>query len=332
MNRAVIYSNRSGATGPEVLELREAAIPVPGAGEILVKVEAAGLNPVSLVAAGQGTDFAGFVVDAGSGPAPGADHDERRWHAGDAVLGHSVVGSLADYVAVPAHDVIAKPENLSWEVAGSLYSAAVPAWFAVQAVGPRPGRTVLVHDAAGAVGGIAAQLARLRGATVIGEADPESFDHLRQIGVVPVESGPGLRDRLAAVAPDGIDAELHPRDDGEIANRPSANRTILATVADLVARRQLVVPIAAIYPLSRLRDAYREFAAGEHDGAIVFSMDPVDYPHQKVHGLDVRESDALRDAPDRTAGPSAHEVLPPVFGHPHHDEHHHEHPDGRGER
>lgn len=323
MNRAVIYSNRSGATGPEVLELREAAIPVPGPGEILVKVEAAGLNPVSRIAAGQGTDFAGIVVDAGPdrGPDAAAEYGERHWHAGDEVLGHSVVGSLADYVAVPEHDVIAKPENLSWEVAGSLYGAAVAAWEAVQDIAPRPGRTVLVRDAAGTVGGIAAQLAKLRGATVIGEADPESFDHLRQMGVVPVEAGPGLAERLTAVAPHGIDAELHPRDDGEYANEPSANRTILATVADLVARRQLVVPVAAIYPLSRLTDAYREFAAGEHDGAIVFSMDPVDYPHQKVHGLDVRETDALRDAPNRPPVPPVHEVLPPVFGHPHHDEH-----------
>ena len=326
MNRAVIYSNRSGATGPDALELREAAIPVPGAGAILVKVEAAGLNPVSRIAAGHGTDFAGLVVDAGPGAGPdageerGEERDAGRWHAGDAVLGHSVAGSLADYVAVPAHDVIAKPENLSWEVAGSLYSAAIPAWEAVQDVAPHPGRTILVHDAAGAVGSLAAQLATLRGATVIGEADREEFDRLRQMGVIPVESGPGLTDRLAAVAPDGIDAELHPRDDGEFANGPSANRTILATVADLVARRQLVVPVSAIYPLSRLGEAYREFEAGAHDGAIVFSMNPVEYPHQKVHGLDVRETDALRDAPNRVPGPAAHEVLPPVFGHPHHDE------------
>ncbi|HZK59929.1 MAG TPA: hypothetical protein VFC59_08735, partial [Cryobacterium sp.] len=58
--------------------------------------------------------------------------------------------------------------------------------------------------------------------------------------------------------------------------------------------------------------------AGHAHGKIVLGMDLVAYPRQKVHGVDIRESEAIRDKPDRTPAPAAHEALPPVFGHPHH--------------
>jgi NADPH:quinone reductase-like Zn-dependent oxidoreductase len=269
MNRAVKFSRYGG---PEVLELVEVDKPVPGAGEVLVEVEAAGLNPVETsiregrfarewptpFPAGQGSDFAGFVAGVGSGV--------TQWRPGDAVMGHTVRGAHANYVVVPADHLIRKPERLSWEIAGSLYVAAVTAWDAVQSVNPRPGRTVLVHAAAGGVGGIAAQLAKRRGATVIGTASRESFDRLRQMGVIPVEYGPGLEERLAEVAPQGIDAELDHIGDAALATEPSTNTNILATVADLVANRQIVVPVAAIYPFAKVQDAYRELEAGHAHG------------------------------------------------------------------
>jgi hypothetical protein len=246
--------------GPDVLELVETAIPAPGTGEVVVRVVAAGLNPVETsiregrfehewparFPAGQGSDFAGFIHAVGSGASP--------WKPGDEVMGHTVRGSQADFVVVPAGHIIRKPERLTWEVAGSLYIAAANAWAAVQDANPQPGQTVLVHAAAGGVGGIAAQLARLRGATVIGTASPEHFDHLRQIGVIPVEYGPGLRERLARAAPGGIDAELNHLGDDALANVPptdTADRTVLQKVAALVADRQITVPVAAIYPLGR---------------------------------------------------------------------------------
>lgn len=324
MAHAVSFSRYGG---PDVLELVETAIPAPGAGEVVVRVAAAGLNPVETsiregrfehewparFPAGQGSDFAGFIHAVGSGASP--------WKPGDEVMGHTVRGSQADFVVVPAGHIIRKPERLSWEVAGSLYIAAANAWAAVQDANPQPGQTVLVHAAAGGVGGIAAQLARLRGATVIGTASPEHFDHLRQIGVIPVEYGPGLRERLARVAPGGIDAELNHLGDDSLANVPptdTADRTVLQKVAALVADRQITVPVAAFYPLAQVRDAYRELEAGHAHGKIVLGMDPVAYPRQKVRGVDIRESEAIRDKPGRTPAPAAHEALPPVFGHPHH--------------
>jgi len=327
--------------GPEVLEVVTTGVPVAGAGEVVVGVVAAGLNPVETsireghlqtkwparFPAGQGSDFAGLI--AGVGPHPEGGHNRAaagpRWRVGDAVLGHTVRGAQASFVRVPVTAIIPKPERLSWEVAGSLYTAAVTAWHAVRAANPQSGRTVLVHAAAGGVGGIAAQLARLRGATVIGTASPESFDHLRQLGVIPVQYGPGLEERLARIAPDGVDVELDHRGDDAIANVDSANEddmAALAKIAAMVADRQIVIPVAAIYPFDEVQDAYRELEAGHAHGKIVLSLYPVDYPHQKVHGIDVRESEATRDRPGREPAPPAHEVLPPVFGHPHHQGRH----------
>jgi len=310
--------------GPEVLEVVEMTIPVPAAGEVVVEVMASGLNPGETsiregrlakewpahFPAGQGSDFAGFIVGIGRGV--------TGWNLGDPVLGHTVRGAHASFVAVPAENVIRKPERLPWEIAGSLYIAATTAWNAVQGANPGPGRTLLVHAAAGGVGIIAAQLARLRGATVVGTASPTSFDYLRQLGVIPVEYGPGFEERLARVAPNGIDAELNHLGDDALANVDSSDTVVLARIAAMVADRKMVVPVAAIYPIGQVQEAYRELEAGHAHGKIVLSMVPVSYTRQKVHGVDLRETEATKDSPDRIPVPPAHEVLPPVFGHIHH--------------
>lgn len=312
--------------GPDVLEIVEIPVPIPGAGEVVVAVVATGLNPGETsiregrfdttwpvhFPAGQGSDFAGLIASIGPGV--------KDWRIDEAVLGHTVRGAQANFVLVPVTAIIRKPDRLSWEVAGSLYTAAINAWNAVQSANPQPGRTVLVHAAAGGVGGIAAQLARLRGASVIGTASPESFDQLRQLGVIPVEYGPGLDERLAGIAPGGVDAELDRIGDDALANVSSAEPgglAILETIAGMVADRRIVVPLAALYPLSDVQDAYRELEAGHAHGKIVLTMDPVDYPLQKVHGSDIRVTEAIRDKADREPAPQAHEVLPPVFGHIH---------------
>lgn len=322
---------------PDVLEVVEIDDPIPGTGEVVVRVMAAGLNPVesairegrfadtwpATFPAGQGSDFAGLIAAVGPGVA--------EWRVDDPVLGHTVRGSHATHVAVPAQNILRKPARVSWEVAGSLFVAASIAWKAVRAADPRPGKTVLVHAAAGGVGCIASQLARLEGARVVGTASPTSFDYLRQWGVIPVAYGPGLEDRLAELVPAGIDAELEHVGDVSLANVDSTDIHALEVVADLVADRKIVVPIAAIYPLSKVQDAYRELEAGHAHGKVVLSMDPVEYRRQKVRGIDMRETEATRDDPSRIPGPPAHEVLPPVFGHlRHHDRHKDESTDDGG--
>jgi NADPH:quinone reductase len=315
--------------GPEVLEIVEIERPEPGNGEVVVDVVAAGLNPVETYIregrfadmwpasfpVGQGSDFAGFISAVGRGV--------TGWRVNDPVLGHTVRGAQASYVTVPAENIVRKPSRLAWEVAGSLFVAASIAWKAVRDANPRPGQTVLVHAAAGGVGCIAAQLCKLAGARVIGTASATSFDYLRGWGVVPVEYGPGLEERLKAIVPTGVDAELEHVGDVSLANVDSHDIRALQTVAELVADRQIAVPIAAIYPIARVQDAYRELEAGHAHGKIVLGMTPVEYSRQKVHAVDIRETEVTRDDPRRAPAPLAHEVLPPVFGHlPHHDRHH----------
>ena len=318
MPHAVMFA-RFG--GPEVLELVPMTKPSAGAGQVVVEVMAAGLNPgesairegrrqdqwpISLPS-GQGTDFAGFIVDIGSGVV--------GWNMNDPVFGHAVRSAQASFVTVPAENILHKPERLRWEIAGSLYVAATNAWEAVARANPVPGETVLVQAAAGAVGGIAAQLARLRGATVIGTASPDHFDHLRQIGVLPVEYGPGLDLRLAALAPDGIDAELDHLGNESLMNVESTDQSDLASVAVMIANHQISVPVAAIYPLEHVQDAYRELEVGHAHGKVVLSMMPVGYTNQKVRGIDMREREATIDDPNRPPYPRTVDALPPVIGH-----------------
>ena len=105
---------------------------------------------------------------------------------GDEVIGWCWTrASHADFVAVPAAQLVFKPGGVAWEVAGSLSVAATTAWAAVDAVGPRDGETVVVSAAAGGVGSVVTQLARLRGASVIGIASASNHEWLRSHDVSP---------------------------------------------------------------------------------------------------------------------------------------------------
>jgi NADPH:quinone reductase-like Zn-dependent oxidoreductase len=146
---------------------------------------------------GQGGDFAGWVTALGEGV--------DGFAIGDEVIGYLPRAAQADYVVSPAHLLAAKPAEISWETAAPLSAVGVTAWAAVGAVDVDATDTV-VSAAAGGVGSLAAQLARLRGATVIGTSGPHNADFLRSLGVVPVQHGAGLADRLRAAAPSGIDA------------------------------------------------------------------------------------------------------------------------------
>ncbi|MDW6064256.1 zinc-binding dehydrogenase [Streptomyces sp. FXJ1.4098] len=178
------------------------------------------------------------------------------------------------------------------------------AWAAVNAVGVRAGETVVVSAAAGGVGSIAAQLARLRGATVIGTASPHNDDFLRSLGVVPVQHGPGLTDRLRAAAPEGIDAFIDTFGQGNVdaaialgvspyrintiadgravarygvhhqAQEDAFSAQLVAELAALVAKKRLIVPISTVYPLEQVQDAYRQVQQRHTRGKIVLALVP----------------------------------------------------------
>jgi NADPH:quinone reductase-like Zn-dependent oxidoreductase len=305
MAKAVQFDSYGGV---EVLEVRDVPRPVPEAGEVLVEVRAAGINPSEGVIragavrdlfpatfpSGQGSDLAGVVAELGSGVSGFA--------VGDEVIGFSDRrSSHAEYVAVPATQLTPKPSAVPWEVAGSLYVAGCTAYAAVRAVRLVPGETVAIAGAAGGVGSIAVQLARRTGATVLGIGGPSNDAWLADHGAVPVNYGDGLSARLRAAAQSGhIDALLDffgggyvamavedlkvPRDrvdtiaDFAAVERfgvlsaggaDAATAEVLAELADLVARGELDVPIAGVFALDDVQDAFREVELRHTRGKLV---------------------------------------------------------------
>ncbi|MER7764472.1 NADP-dependent oxidoreductase [Streptomyces sp. NPDC097619] len=177
--------------GPEQLVEREVERPRPGLNEVLVRVRAAGVNPVDwktresggLIAWGEvpavGWDVSGTVVEAG----PGVGH----FRPGDEVFGMPLfprqAGGYAEYVVAPARHLAPKPAGLGHVEAAALPLAALTAWQAlVDTADVRPGERVLVHAAAGGVGHFAVQIAKARGAYVIGTASAGKHELLRELG------------------------------------------------------------------------------------------------------------------------------------------------------
>jgi NADPH:quinone reductase-like Zn-dependent oxidoreductase len=292
----------------DVLEVRDVEKPVPASGEVLVAVKAAGINPGEAMIrrgglhdrwpatfpSGQGSDLAGVVADVG----PGVD----AFSAGDEVIGFTERReSQAEYVAVPADQLVAKPESVPWEVAGALYVAGTTAYAAVRSVGLTAGDTVAVAGAAGGVGSIAVQLAKRAGATVLGIAGPANDDWLTSHGVVPVNYGDGLGERLRAAAPDGrLDAFLDFFGGGYVelavtelgvnpervdtiidfpaverfgvqmaGNADASNAQVLAELAELVAAGELEIPIAGVFALDDVQGAYRTLEQRHTRGKLV---------------------------------------------------------------
>jgi NADPH:quinone reductase len=302
--RAVLFDHYGDR---DVLYVPEVPMPTPAAGEVVVAVKAAGINPgetairsgalrdrfPSTFPSGEGSDLAGVVVAVGDGV--------DDFAVNDAVLGFSWRrSSHATHVAVPTSQLIHKPPELSWEVAGSLYVVGCTAFAAVRAVDPNPGEVVAVSAAAGGVGTLVVQLLALRNAKVLGIASPSNADWLRSHGAVPLPYGEGLAESLKAAAPGGtIDAFIDlfgpdyvqlavdlgiPRDRIEtIASFEKAQELgvkaegsvtastpeVLTEMAGLVASGAIEFPIAATYPLERVRDAFEELEQSHTHGKIV---------------------------------------------------------------
>ncbi|MFM9876599.1 MAG: NADP-dependent oxidoreductase [Rhodoglobus sp.] len=302
MARRVSYS-RSG--GPEVLEIIEVEAPEPAAGQVRVRVQAAGLNPVDWktfrggghygvpLPAGVGNDFAGIIDALGDGV--------TDFVVGEAVYGGARHNAAADYLAIDADKLLRRPDDLSVEQAAGLDIVGRTALASVAAVAIAAGDVVFVSAAAGGVGGLAAQLAIRAGATVVGSASVSNHGHLRSIGVIPVEYGDDLVDRLRDAAPgpftaaldnhgrESIDAALalgiEPRRVNTIADRSvvaeygisdvggaAASVHDLPALATLIASGELQFPIDSTYPLERVRDAYEHLMVGHLRGKVILTL------------------------------------------------------------
>ncbi|WP_439679625.1 NADP-dependent oxidoreductase [Embleya sp. MST-111070] len=176
--------------GPEVLRIVEVARPEPGPAEVLVRVCAAGVNPTDWwhratgglagdVPIRLGWDVSGVIEAVGPGV--------TLFEPGDEVFGMPCqprpAGTYAEYVVSPARHLVAKPAGLSHVEAAALPLAALTAWQAlVDTADVRPGGRVLIHAAAGGVGHLAVQIAKARGAYVIGTARAAKHDFVRGLG------------------------------------------------------------------------------------------------------------------------------------------------------
>ncbi len=293
--------------GPDVLKLMELPAPQAGPGQVRVRVRAAGVQPFdTAIRSGwlpqyleeipypriPGNEFAGVVDQVGAdvtGIAPGTE-----------VLGFTALFSYAEYVVVPAANVTAKPAGVPWEVAGGLTAGVQTAELAIDGMGLAGGETLLVHAAAGSVGTAAVQIARRRGATVIGTARAANHDYLRELGAIPVEYGEGLADRVRALAPGGVHAALdgagghalevsielvkererivtlveHAKAAGlgvrVVQGERSAER--LARYAALYAAGDFTWTVRRAYRLEEAADAHREVETGHGRGKVVLTI------------------------------------------------------------
>jgi NADPH:quinone reductase-like Zn-dependent oxidoreductase len=305
MPRAVRFDQYGGI---DVLKVVDVEAPVPGPRQLLIRVKAAGINPgeakiregllharyPATFPSGQGSDLAGVIEQVGE-------------QAGDFEVGDEVLGftdnraSHAELVVVEAGNVTRRPPNVSWEAAGSLFVVGTTAYAAVRAVSPREGESLVVSGAAGGVGSITVQLATLAGAGVIGLASKRNQQWLSDHGVLQVSYGDGVSDRIReasagavhafidtvgddyvelaldlGIAPDRIDTiadfQAHEKygvkTDGTSA---AASAGVLAELAALIDQGRLEVPIAAVYPLDRVRDAFAELEQNHTRGKIVLA-------------------------------------------------------------
>ena len=246
---------------------------------------------------GFGYDFAGVVDEVGGGA--------TGFAVGDRVYGGAMGRAVADFVVVKTPAEVAEalfhtPDGISDEVASTLPVAGLTAAAALAAIGLRSGDTVLIGGAAGGVGVFAVQLARLAGATVIGTASEGTFEFLRQLGAEPVAYGPGLADRVRALAPGGVTAAtdlfgtetaeaalalgVAPERISTIAAGPNPPGGVRATggidaapdalerITDAILAGKLTVPIAATFPIEQIRDAVT-LQAGRHvHGKVVVTL------------------------------------------------------------
>jgi NADPH:quinone reductase-like Zn-dependent oxidoreductase len=200
--------------GLEVFDFEPYDIPAPRAGEVTVRVRAAGVNPAdaSHVAAGKrapfprgvGYEIAGVLTAVG----PNTEIASGGGALGDEVLAFRVLGGWATAMNVPACDVFAKPASLSFEQAANLLLAATTAREMLHVTGAAAGETVVAHGASGAVGISLLQQAALLGVRVLGTCSESRFEEVRRFGGEPVTYGAGLESRLRAAAPDGFAAAL----------------------------------------------------------------------------------------------------------------------------
>ncbi|WP_127501812.1 NADP-dependent oxidoreductase [Actinoplanes solisilvae] len=287
---------------PEVLHVVPWRDPEPGPGEVRVRVLAAGVQPFDVgVRQGNmpwakiefpsqiGQEYAGVIDTPGGG-----------FEVGEPVLGSTMLNGAAELVCVAAENVVRKPDSLGFAQAAALVAAAQTASGALLELGVGEGDVLLVHAAAGSVGTVATQLARMAGATVIGTASPVNHDRVSRQGAIPVAYGKDLvrdvralgltptvaldaaggeaiaqsvelgidPDRVGTIVDDKAAAEL-----GTRVVRAGRDPKRLAHVVDLAARGLIVLPVQA-FSIEDVVAAHRAVESRHSEGKVVLTLYP----------------------------------------------------------
>jgi NADPH:quinone reductase-like Zn-dependent oxidoreductase len=300
--------------GPEVLKEVEIERPTPRPNEVLVRVRAAGVNPTDWKHRANGGflgeppfvlgwDVSGVVEAVGIGVA--------RFQPGDEVFGMLSYpfghGSHAEYVTAPARTFAHKPASIDHIQAGALPLVSLTAWQAlVEYADLKPGQRVLIHAAAGGVGHVAVQIAKARGAYVIGTASAGKHEFLRGLGadelidyretdfaaavkdvdvVLDTLGGETSVRSLRVLRPGGLVVSILPVGSDEFYEEAErlgvrgvrmlvdADRADLRAIVDLVEKGELRAEIAGTFPLADAAEAHALGDTGRTTGKLVLLVD-----------------------------------------------------------
>ncbi|MFT4258564.1 quinone oxidoreductase family protein [Microbacterium sp.] len=210
MARAIVYTEFGS---PDVLRLIDIPDPEAGDGEVVVRIEAAGVNPIDAKLRGGkrpsppiaeprrvGFDGAGVVTAVGEGVS--------EFSVGDRVAIRDGSGTYATDLAVPASKLALLPDAVTAAEGAAVGIPAGTAFQSLKSLGVSAGDVLLVHAGSGAVGQAAVQFAVAWGATVIATASPARHDLLRGLGAIPVAYGDGLLERVRQAAPSPVTVAL----------------------------------------------------------------------------------------------------------------------------
>ncbi len=306
-NIQAIRVNQYG--GPEQLELEQIPRPVPQEGEVLVRVYAAGVNPIDWkIRSGvlkdyypvplphtPGRDIAGIIEEVGPGV--------TAFQVGQAVFGQTSLGAYAEYTTAPINKLALKPASLSFDEAAAIPVGATTAWQGLFDHGNlQPGQHILIQGAAGGVGTFAVQFARWKGAHVIGTASAANVDFVHALGaetvvdytttavenavhnvdlVLDTVGGKTLESSLQAVKRGGTLVTIAGQPSQEKAQERNihiasfsaqVSSELLSTFARLIEEGQLKVAVAAQFSLRDAHKAHEMSQGGHGRGRIVLHI------------------------------------------------------------
>lgn len=293
--------------GPEQIVVEQALCPEPKAGQVLIRIMAAGVNPADWKIRGGAfkqfmpLPFPWIPGLEGAGVVERVAPDVTGFKVGQAVYG-TISNSYAQYAAVPAGELVLKPEHLSWEEAASVPVGALTAWQAViEEAEVGAGQRVLIHGGAGGVGLYAVQLARWKGAHVTATASGANADFVRSLGaekvidyqkvkfedvvrdvdaVIDTVGGDLIERSLPVIRSGGrfvtvagrVDPEIGEARGIQVTSGRRADTAKLGQISQLLESKKLVPFVGKVFPLAQARQAHELSQTGHGRGRIVLKM------------------------------------------------------------